>query len=90
MPNPIRAPHPKCPNCGFVVYNRRYPKCESCGSALPTSIVYTAAELATMHEKERIEEAERARRKAQSAGPLGNASDTNFGWLPDPSDFSAE
>ena len=31
-----------CPDCGFRVFNRRYPKCEACGSLLPASVVYTA------------------------------------------------
>ena len=73
-----------------MVYNHRYPKCESCGTELPTSIVYTGAELAALHERERIEEAERARRKSQPDGSLTDASDFDFGWLPDASDFSAD
>jgi len=35
---------PACPECGFRVFNRRYPKCESCGAVLPETIAYTAVE----------------------------------------------
>ena len=35
---------PRCPDCGFQVFNRRYPKCESCGAVLPESIVYSPVE----------------------------------------------
>ena len=41
---PTAASAPRCPECGFEVFNRRYPKCESCGTVLPESIVYSAIE----------------------------------------------
>ena len=41
---PTAASTPRCPECGFAVFNRRYPKCESCGTVLPESIVYSALE----------------------------------------------
>ena len=40
---------PRCPECGFQVFNRRYPKCESCGATLPETIVYTAVERHALH-----------------------------------------
>jgi hypothetical protein len=44
---------PTCPECGFRIYNRRYPNCESCGAALPETLVYSAAErFALQHEEE--------------------------------------
>jgi hypothetical protein len=44
---------PTCPECGFRIYNRRYPNCESCGAALPETLVYSPAErFALQHEEE--------------------------------------
>ena len=40
---------PRCPECGFQVFTRRYPKCESCGATLPETIVYTAVERHALH-----------------------------------------
>lgn len=50
MTPPIRTAPPKCPGCGFKVFNRRFPKCESCGVVLPVSMVYTADELRVLQE----------------------------------------
>ena len=50
MAPPIRTAPPKCPDCGFRVFNRRFPKCESCGAVLPASMVYTANELLALQE----------------------------------------
>lgn len=54
---------PKCPSCGFRVFNRRYFKCESCGARLPATIVYSDDERKTLQVTE--EEAERARTTAE-------------------------
>ena len=62
MTAPIRSPRPKCPECGFSIFNRRFAKCESCGEQLPTSIVYTADELKALAEKDKADE--EAQRKA--------------------------
>jgi hypothetical protein len=35
---------PTCPECGFRIYNRRFPSCEACGAALPESLVYSPVE----------------------------------------------
>lgn len=64
MATPLRSIRPKCPECGFSVFNRRFAKCESCGALLPTSIVYTADELERIREKDRSEEARRLKTKA--------------------------
>lgn len=56
MTAPIRSPRPKCPECGFSIFNRRFAKCESCGVLLPTSIVYTADELKVLAEKDKADE----------------------------------
>ena len=40
---------PRCPECAFQVFNRRYPNCESCGAVLPETIVYTAVERHALH-----------------------------------------
>lgn len=80
MATPLRSIRPKCPECGFSVFNRRFAKCESCGAALPTSIVYTADELKLLAEKDKADE--EARQKAltrQKAGTKGNNAD----WLGD-------
>jgi hypothetical protein len=58
---------PTCPECGFIVFNRRYPKCESCGALLPATLVYTPAERHALisadeerkREKDRLERAPR-------------------------------
>ena len=31
----------KCPECGAMIANRRYPKCESCAAQLPAELLYT-------------------------------------------------
>ena len=35
---------PTCPECGFRIYNRRFPNCESCGATLPETLVYSPIE----------------------------------------------
>ena len=57
MTIPVRSSRPTCPACGFSIFNRRFAKCESCGAQLPISIVYTADELKTLAEKDKIDEA---------------------------------
>lgn len=80
MATPLRSIRPKCPECGFSVFNRRFAKCESCGAALPVSIVYTADELKLLAEKDKADD--EARQKAlarQKGGSKGNNAD----WLGD-------
>ena len=62
MATPLRSIRPKCPECGFSVFNRRFANCESCGVALRASIVYTADELKLLAEKDKADE--EARQKA--------------------------
>jgi hypothetical protein len=57
---------PTCPECGFRVFNRRYPKCESCGAVLPDSIVYSAVERYTLQ----VQDEERALEKARNDKPV--------------------
>lgn len=56
MTTPVRTIRPKCPECRFSIFNRRFGKCESCGALLPTSIVYTADELKALAEKDKADE----------------------------------
>lgn len=51
----IKASSLVCPECGFRIFNRRYPKCEFCGAALPEPLVYSAEELAALWAKEKLE-----------------------------------
>ena len=87
MATPLRSIRPKCPECGFSIFNRRFAKCESCGALLPTSIVYTADELKLLAEKDKADEEARqkalARQKAGSKGKKGNNGD----WLGDAGDI---
>jgi hypothetical protein len=52
---------PACPECGFRIYNRRFPNCESCGAALPESLVYSPVERLAL----KVEEDERALEEAR-------------------------
>jgi transcription initiation factor TFIIIB Brf1 subunit/transcription initiation factor TFIIB len=83
MATPLRSIRPKCPECGFSVFNRRFAKCESCGVVLPTSIVYTADELKLLAEKDKADE--EARQKALARQKAGNKGkkDNNGDWLGD-------
>ena len=56
---------PRCPECGFQVFNRRYPKCESCGAMLPETIVYTPVERHALLAAEEERVLERARRATE-------------------------
>jgi hypothetical protein len=62
---------PRCPECGFQVFNRRYPKCESCGAMLPETIVYTEVERHKLHlvEEERTLAKERNDHPAADGTP---------------------
>lgn len=53
---------PTCPECGFRIYNRRFPNCESCGAALPETLVYSPAERFALKQHEDELSLERARR----------------------------
>ena len=66
------AAAPTCPECGFRVFNRRYPKCESCGVDLPESIVYSPTERHALlaAEEERSLEKARNEKPVDSVFPL--------------------
>jgi hypothetical protein len=65
---------PICPECGFRVFNRRFPKCESCGAALPESIVYSPVERQTLL----VADEERALEKARGEKPGADATHASF------------
>ena len=65
---------PRCPECGFQVYNRRYAKCESCGTLLPESIVYSATERHAL----RVADDERALERARRESSTGDATPSSF------------
>ena len=44
-----------CPDCGFRIFNRRYPRCERCGKALPKELIYSTEELSAMIAQEEQE-----------------------------------
>lgn len=76
MATPVRSIRPKCPACGFSIFNRRFAKCESCGVQLPTSIVYTADELKALAEKDKADEAAQKKALARlKSGTKDNHSD---------------
>jgi superfamily II DNA or RNA helicase len=50
-----------CPQCGFPIFNRRYPRCERCGDTLPAHLLYSADELAALRSKEAREDEARQR-----------------------------
>ena len=52
---------PTCPECGFRIYNRRFPNCESCGAALPETLVYSPAERFALQKAEEERSLEKAR-----------------------------
>jgi hypothetical protein len=56
---------PTCPECGFRIYNRRYPNCESCGAALPETLVYSPAERFALQHEEEERALERARQSSE-------------------------
>ena len=72
MTAPVRPIRPKCPDCGFAVFNRRYPRCEKCGVVLPTSIAFGPAELATLREKDAADERRRAEWMARARQRAAN------------------
>ena len=55
---------PSCPECGFRIYNRRFPNCESCGAALPETLVYSPAERLVLRQEEDERSLEKARHSA--------------------------
>lgn len=77
MSTPTRSIRPKCPECGFSIFNRRFAKCESCGAQLPTSIVYTADELKARVEKDKADE--ETQKKALARLKSGTE-DSNLSW----------
>ena len=75
MTEQIRSTRPKCPECGFSIFNRRFAKCESCGVQLPISIVYSADELKALAEKDKTDDeaAQKARHRQQTGAGSGNS-----------------
>ena len=65
---------PTCPECGFRVFNRRFPKCESCGAALPESIVYSPVERQTLL----VADEQRALEKARGETSGADATHASF------------
>src|SRR5664279_528333 len=57
---------PKCPACGFRVFNRRCPKCESCGAELPDWLVYSSSERQALLAADEQQDLERARNASTS------------------------
>ena len=43
---------PRCPECGFIVFNRRHSACESCGAELPKALLFSEAELNALRKSE--------------------------------------
>jgi anti-sigma factor RsiW len=43
-----------CQECGFKVFNRRYPKCESCGAALAQGVALSTTERSALFEEDRV------------------------------------
>ena len=61
---------PRCPKCGFIVFNRRHSKCESCETELPRALLYSEAERESLRksEAEQLEhELERQREASKEA-----------------------
>lgn len=65
---------PTCPDCGFRIYNRRYPNCESCGAVLPESIAYSPVERHALL----VADEERALEKARNERSTGDTSPSGF------------
>jgi predicted amidophosphoribosyltransferase len=61
---------PTCPECGFRIYNRRYPNCESCGAPLSESLVYSPVERFMLQLEEERQSLEKARRSASEVASL--------------------
>jgi hypothetical protein len=83
MSTPTRSIRPKCPECGFSIFNRRFGKCESCGVQLPSSIVYTADELKALVAKDKADDEAaqktRHKRRTNSSGDAGYTGDGGWG-----------
>lgn len=65
-----RSPSFSCPNCGFAVFNRRYPKCEQCGVQLPEGMRHSGEEVAALRTQEEAEELAR-KDKERPPSPSG-------------------
>ena len=65
-----------CPECGFHVFNRRYPKCERCKSDLPASLLYSEVERRTMLEAEKV----RLTWELKQPKPQGSRKASRRGW----------
>lgn len=55
---------PTCPECGFRIYNRRFPNCESCGASLSETLVYSPVERFALAKEEEERSLEKARQTA--------------------------
>lgn len=69
---------PTCPECGFTVFNRRYPKCERCGVALPAGLAYTKEEVAAKQVREKAEDEARREQERRASRP---ADSWDSAWL---------
>jgi hypothetical protein len=70
----------RCPACGFQIFNRRIAKCESCGGVLPTSLLFTAQQIAALdaeHDRNRKTRETRARSERENSTSYGG--DVSFG-----------
>jgi len=67
---------PRCPYCGFTVFNPRYPKCEKCGEQLPESMVLSKEALTAVLEQERRERERKQRSAGSGTASSGSDLDT--------------
>lgn len=56
----VEIAQPKCPECGFTVFNRRYVKCEKCEAELPKELVMSKEELAKIISMEELADVQAA------------------------------
>jgi len=63
---------PRCPYCGFTVFNSRYPKCEKCGEHLPDNMVLSKEALAALLDQERRERERKQRGASSGAASTGS------------------
>jgi hypothetical protein len=63
---------PRCPYCGFTVFNSRYPKCEKCGEHLPGNMVLSKEELVVVLERERRGREHRRALEGRGSGAISS------------------
>ena len=59
---------PRCPECGFRIFNRRYPRCESCKSLLPAELLYSREQIEQMQVREQAEALARSENRTRKPG----------------------